>query len=90
MKLKVMHFPQIPCKSFDVPVSTVQEGVLVMNTLADYDLFQFENKVKCDYANAGGLNIYEDGEWVDWSTEDGDGIDDMINKHYPNGGMVKK
>ncbi len=41
--------------------------------LAGYDDFQFAENVKGDYANAGGLWIYEDGEWADWhdpSTDD--------------------
>jgi len=51
---------------------------------ADYDLFQFKNKIKPDYCNAGGLNIYEsdsDGEgkpgWTSWSDEE-TGEDDPV------------
>lgn len=47
-----------------------------MDVLAEYDLFQFENKVKPDYSNMGGLLMFEDGEWVDW-------YDDETNEDDP-------
>lgn len=72
MALRVWWIPQIPMKAFYVPVSSVEEGVQILDVLAEYDLFQFENRVKPDYANAGGLSMLEDGEWVDWYTEDGE------------------
>ncbi|AEZ66275.1 hypothetical protein EXT67_20440 [Pectobacterium atrosepticum] len=50
-KLRVCHVPQIPMEPFIVPVSSLEEAVVVMNALADYDLFQFENKIKPDYCN---------------------------------------
>ena len=40
-----------------------------MDVLADYDKFQFENNIKPDYSNAGGLEIFENGEWPDWYDE---------------------
>lgn len=64
--LKVWWIPQVPMKAFEIPVSSVREAAKIMNVLADYDLFQFENNVKPDYCNTGGLQIFEDGEWVDW------------------------
>jgi len=75
--LKVWWVPQVPMKAFDVPVATVAEGVKVMDVLAQYDAFQFENRIKPDYCNAGGLCVWEedmDGEgnpgWVDWYDEE--------------------
>ena len=71
MKLRVWWIPQVPCEAFYVYVKSVTEGVNVMNILAEYDAFQFENKIKPDYANAGGLHVLdEDGEWVDWWDEE--------------------
>ena len=37
----------------------------LMDTLADYDLFQLEHNIKPDYSNAGGIEVFEDGEWLD-------------------------
>ena len=82
--LQVWWVPQVPCKSFTVAVSSVQEGALILDTLANYDLFQFKNNIKPDYCNAGGLQVWEedyDGEgnpgWCDWYDEE-TGIDDPI------------
>lgn len=79
-KLRVWWIPQVPMKPFTVDVTSVEEGVKIMDTLADYDIFQFENRVKPDYCNAGGLEMFDptddmdgpDGSWVDWSIETND------------------
>ena len=66
-KLKVWWIPQVPMKAFEVDVSSVEEGAKLMTVLANYDLFQFENNIKPDYSNVGGLQMLdEDDEWVDW------------------------
>jgi len=77
MKLQVWWIPQVPMKSFKVSVDSVEEGVKIMNALADYDIFQFENNIKPDYSNAGGLQMWDkdhDGNgnpgWVDWYDEE--------------------
>jgi hypothetical protein len=64
--LKVWWCPQIPCPSFDVEVSSLNEAGIVLDVLGRYDAFQLENNIKPDYCNAGGLVVFEDGEWVDW------------------------
>jgi hypothetical protein len=71
MKLQVWWVPQMPMKAFTVDVASVAEGVKLLNTLAKYDLFQYENKVKPDYSNAGGLNVWdaESREWTSWYDE---------------------
>lgn len=67
-QLRVWHIPQIPGKAFYVEVSSVQEGVNVMDILANYDLFQLKHNIKPDYANAQGLEVFEveENDWVDW------------------------
>lgn len=76
-KLQVWWIPQVPMKAFTVDVSSVEEGVKLMNVLADYDAFQYENRVKGDYCNAGGINQWSDdadGEgnpgWERWYDEE--------------------
>lgn len=69
--LRIWHIPQIPGKpfvvnSFVVDVSSVDEGAKLLKILADYDLFQFNNRIKADYANAQGLEIYDGESWIDW------------------------
>ena len=68
--LQVWWIPQVPMKPFTVSVSSVSEGVKVMDILADYDSFQFENNIKPDYCNTGGLNIWCDEGWESWYDEE--------------------
>jgi hypothetical protein len=70
-KLRVWWIPQIPGKAFHYDVDTVHQGVLLMDTLAKYDLFQFQNNIKPDYCNAGGIQQWceEDQDWEDWYDE---------------------
>jgi hypothetical protein len=82
--LQVWWVPQVPMKSFEVPVSTLREARLILDTLAKYDLFQFDNRVKPDFCNTGGLRVWSlnsDGEgnpgWTDWHGMDGDEFDDI-------------
>lgn len=82
-RYRVWWIPQVPMRSFEVFVSTLTEAKLLLTVLADYDLFQFENRVKPDYCNAGGVQVQEglsDGngpEWCDWYSEDDDDIDSL-------------
>ena len=76
-KLQVWWIPQVPMKAFEVDVTSVAEGVKIMDVLAKYDQFQLENNVKPDYCNAGGLRRWcenSDGEgtpgWEDWCDEE--------------------
>lgn len=71
--LRVWHIPQVPMKAFHVDVETVEESIKVLNILADYDLFQYENRVKPDYCNAQGLEEFDEQEkkWYEWCSKDG-------------------
>lgn len=78
MKLRVWWIPQITCKPFYVDVGSLEEGVKVMDMLAEYDLFQYDNNIKPDYCNAGGLQVFDpeddtdgpNGSWCDWYDEE--------------------
>ncbi len=82
MRLQVWWIPQVPMKPFTVDVDSVVEGVKIMEVLADYDKFQFDNHIKPDYCNVGGLQQWDEdfdgeghGDWVDWydnETEESD------------------
>jgi len=83
--LQVWWMPQVSMKaSFDVDVQTPQEAYKLLQVLANYDLFQFENNIKPDYSNAGGLNVFEDGEWCSWYDEEEDSIDEWAEKQGLN------
>lgn len=84
-QLKVWWIPQAPGKSFEVPVASVDEAKKILTVLADYDAFQYENRIKGDYCNAGGLSVYDedaDGDgnpgWLDWCDDEGRDIDEVM------------
>lgn len=80
--LKVWWVPQVPGKAFEMSVSSPEEGARITDILARYDLFQYEHRIKPDYSNAGGLVVYEDGEWIDWYDEDtGDDFDEWARRY---------
>ena len=68
--LKVYWIPQVPMEAFEWPVRSVKEAIVLCDVLAEYDRFQFKHNVKPDYSNAGGLLVFEDGEWLDWISSD--------------------
>lgn len=84
-KLRIWHIPQVPGKPFHVEVDTVEDGVKLMDALANYDLFQVENNIKPDYCNVQGMEKYDesltdqdlidmdlDDRWVNWEFESED------------------
>ena len=82
--LRVWWVPQVPMKAFHVPVSSIQEAKKILEVLADYDMFQFKNKIKPDYCNAGGLVRWEEDagagfpDWCEWYDEEtGESIDEI-------------
>lgn len=92
-KMRVWWCPQIGHGlSFYVPVKTVEEAKRLMDTLAAYDQFQFENNIKPDFCNAGGLQVWdeENQEWIDWEYEyDGDYYDNVDEYFDGNEEMEK-
>lgn len=69
--LKVWWKPQVPCKSFEVEVKSVTEASFLLDVLANYDLFQYGERIKPDYCNMGGLLMWDEEEqtFVDWYFE---------------------
>lgn len=62
--LEVWYIPQVPMKAFKYPVPSIAVGKTVLDALEMFSLFEYENRIKPDYADAGGIIRYE---------EDGDG-----------------
>jgi hypothetical protein len=75
-KLRLWWIPQVPGKPFIMAVGNLREAKLLLDALAAYDLFQFENHIKPDYCNVGGLQCWNGTEWEDWYDEDGNDIDE--------------
>lgn len=82
MKLRVWHIPQIPMDPFYVYTEDIKEAKKICDILAAYDLFQLENKVKPDFINTNGIEMWDNTnkEWVDWYLEtEEDYFDDVDN-----------
>lgn len=75
--LRVWWIPQIPMEPMYIELKTIREARLVLQTLGEYDAFQYNNNIKPDYSNVGGLEVFEDGEWIEWSNEEGADIDEV-------------
>ena len=74
MKLKIWWNSNFGEPNFEWPVKDIDEAKYVLNLLAEYDLYLAE---RVD-ANAGGLIVLENGEWVEWYDENGDSIDEIM------------
>ena len=70
-KYQVWWIPQIPMEAFYVPVESFEQGEWLCGVLADYDKFQFDNHIKPDYSNVGGVEyLDEDGDWLSIDAEE--------------------
>lgn len=69
-RYQVWWKPQVPMKSFIREVPDLATAKILVEVLADYDLFQYDNNIKPDYSNAGGIEVWEDGEWVEVPEEE--------------------
>lgn len=76
-KIRVWWIPQVPGERFFVDVASVAEANKMLDVLARYDAFQLEHNIKSDYCNSGGLEELVDGEWCEWSDDNGLDIDDV-------------
>lgn len=81
-KLRVWWIPQIPTDNpMYIPVKDVEQAKFTLRLLADYDRYQYENNIKPDYSNAGGLEVEDDRQgWVEWDDEFGSTIDEVMDE----------
>lgn len=78
-KLRVLHFPQIPCKPFTVEVKDEEQAFLISEALANQHLFLFDNNMIPGYSNVICVQMWDedsDGEgnpdWVDYYNNEED------------------
>ena len=62
----------------------------MMSVLGAYDLFQLKNNIKPDFSNTGGLEVFEDGEWVDYYDKDGRDIDEHFEEDMKMQDFIEK
>ncbi len=80
-KLRVSHYPQIPCQPFHVDVKDEEQALLIMDTLANQHLFLYENNFIPDYSNMITVTMWdeEDKEWYNyWNEEEGMEWEDFV------------
>jgi hypothetical protein len=74
IEIRVWWIPQLPMEPFHYPVPDVDSARLLVNALAQYDLFQLEHNIKPDFSNAGGAEwrhpVLTEGEWYGFDPED--------------------
>lgn len=67
-RLKVWWIRNPPSKPFRIDVESPKAARQVLEALVAYDIF-------CDVeSNAGGLEVFRDGEWEEWESEGGDDV----------------
>lgn len=83
--LRLWWIPQFGMdKSFRYPIKSVAEAKHMLDAFAMYDMFQLEHRIKPDFSNCGGLEVFESGEWCDWQNDDGYEIDDVDENGIAN------
>ena len=72
-KMRVWWIPQFGMLGdpFYIPIKTVEEGKKFLDVLSAYDIYQLDNKIKPDFCNTGGIEIFdEEGEyWYEWDLD---------------------
>lgn len=89
-KLRVAHYPQIPCKPFTVEVKDESEAKKIVDVLTEQHLWLYDHKMIPDYCNAITVEMYdadideETGDpygWVEyWNHEEMCEFDEFLNK----------
>lgn len=80
--LRFWWCPQVGmAEHFILPVQSVEQAELLYDAFARYDLFQLQHRVKPDFCNAGGLEIFVCGDlgcdWEEWENQDGETLADL-------------
>ncbi len=71
-KLKVTHIPQVPMEGYEVEVNNEREAFLIEQSLAGQHLFLLHKDIISDYSNFTSVEMFENGEWVDYYNEEED------------------
>lgn len=73
-KYKIWYIPQIPMPPWELEIDDLETAKLVLNSVIDFSIFEYVNRVKPDYADVAGISRWEeDGEGgFDWFELDED------------------
>lgn len=89
-KLRVCHFPQVPCEPFIIEVKNEEHANVIINALANQHFFLYSNGYINDYSNTIIVEMWDedsDGEgnagWVDyWNDEEGMDFDEFEQTYF--------
>ena len=72
LKYKVWYIPQIPMEAFEYETDSLTVAQSILEAISQFSLFEFYNNVKPDYADAGGLVVWDEDEqeWLDVDEEE--------------------
>lgn len=80
MKLRILYMPQVPMTPFYKEVEGLSEAKLVAETLVDFSIFEYENRIKPDYSDMLDLVELVDGEWISWEDKFGSDFSEWLNR----------
>jgi hypothetical protein len=68
VKLRVWWKSTFPGNAFYFPVNSLLEAKLLLTALPEYDWFLYDNHLRGNYSNAGGLQMWNEStqEWEEW------------------------
>lgn len=71
-RFKAWYIPQIPMKAFEVERDTAAEAKAALDLITDFSIFEYDNKIKPDYADVGGVMEWDDAEsdWIDYEPDE--------------------
>ncbi len=67
---RAWYIPQVPMKPFEFQTESQADATMVLDAITKFSMFEFENRVKPDYSDAGGVQELVDGEWIDVEEHD--------------------
>lgn len=72
--LRVWWITNPPQKAKYYPVASLEAAAILLDNIAQKEL-----KDSSVISNVGGLEVFEDGEWIDWMDKEGNDIDEWTN-----------
>jgi hypothetical protein len=76
-KYRAWYIPQVPGKAFEVETDSLAEAVKIENLLVDFSIFEYDNHIKPDYSDAGGVDEWDEEEG-EWSSLDEDEVEEKL------------
>lgn len=67
---RAWYIPQVPMAAFDYEAPTKEEATRILDAITKFSIFEYENRIKPDYSDVGGVQELVDGEWIDVEEED--------------------